>query len=228
MKHIVKMTLGFIIIMFTLASCDKDVALPKSIEIFKGFYLYGDATPFTGMDNNGIAAAGGTVDQGNKFIRLKSGKITLSYEDNSTKTQLNSTIYGVDGSGALKKDAAAINFTQAAGEYLIRFDVKAGTISYTKINGWGLIGSATPGGWSDDTNMTLASYENGIYTYTCDLALTGGNEIKFRANDGWDINLGGEKSGMSFGGSNIRISESGNYSVKLILGTKFTYEIVKK
>ena len=50
------------------------------------------------------------------------------------------------------------------------------------------------------------------YTWTGDL---GAGEFKFRANDGWDINLGGSLDDLSQNGSNIAIAEAGNYTIVL-------------
>lgn len=91
-------------------------------------------------------------------------------------------------------------------------------------NRWGLIGSATPGGWSDDTNMTWNPITKSM-TLTVDLVV---GEIKFRANDGWDVNLGGPLNALTPGGDNIPITEAGNYTIHLFLvGNGGTCTIVK-
>jgi len=51
----------------------------------------------------------------------------------------------------------------------------------------GLIGSATPGGWDSDTDMTQNPDSSNLWTLS--ILLTDG-EAKFRANDAWDINWG--------------------------------------
>ncbi|MFP5439421.1 MAG: SusE domain-containing protein [Bacteroidia bacterium] len=81
----------------------------------------------------------------------------------------------------------------------------------------GLVGSATPGGWDADTDMTKSSFDPHIW-YLNNVFLTAGNEIKFRANDGWDINWGGSTSYSGVGtqnGPNIPagFTVSGNYDV---------------
>ena len=42
-------------------------------------------------------------------------------------------------------------------------------------------------------------------------------EYKFRANDGWDVNLGGDINALVSGGANIMIEEAGTYSFELLL-----------
>lgn len=76
-------------------------------------------------------------------------------------------------------------------------------------NRWGLIGDATPGGWDTDTNLTWDATNN-VFTVTIDL--TAGT-FKFRANDGWDINYGGDINALTPGGDNIAIASDGNYTV---------------
>lgn len=91
-------------------------------------------------------------------------------------------------------------------------------------NRWGLIGSATAGGWSSDQDMIWDPVSKSM-TITTDLVV---GEIKFRANDGWDVNLGGELNNLTPGGANIAISEAGNYTIHLFLvGNGGTCTIVK-
>lgn len=77
----------------------------------------------------------------------------------------------------------------------------------------GLIGSATPGGWDASTALTPS---DDFLSWSATIAFTEG-EYKFRANDGWDINLGGSLDDLKQDGDNISISEAGNYLVTLDL-----------
>ncbi|HQW11725.1 MAG TPA: SusF/SusE family outer membrane protein [Saprospiraceae bacterium] len=111
-----------------------------------------------------------------------------------------------------------------AGFYKINCDFTTGLWTALKTD-WGLIGSATPGGWDADTNMDRTS----DFTWTVTLNLTVG-EIKFRANDGWDINFGdsGADGTLESGGDNIAVSEAGNYTVTMTLAPGgYTYELKK-
>lgn len=49
---------------------------------------------------------------------------------------------------------------------------------------------------------------------TLDLAA---DEFKFRANDDWGINVGGNMDDLVKDGGNIRLEEAGTYEVKLYL-----------
>ena len=111
------------------------------------------------------------------------------------------------------------------GFYRVR--VSMNDFSYSVIEtSWGIIGSASPGGWDEDTNMTFTAAK-GEYVWRADITLTDG-EIKFRANDGWDINLGDTDvdSSLEYGGENITVT-AGNYHIELILNsaTGFSYTI---
>lgn len=78
----------------------------------------------------------------------------------------------------------------------------------------GLVGSATPNGWNaPDLKMDYDAVGNYWYI-TADLIV---GAVKFRMNDDWGWNLGGDVNGLSQGGADIPIAEAGNYTVKLYL-----------
>ncbi len=60
-------------------------------------------------------------------------------------------------------------------------------VGYGQISSVGIIGTATPGGWSEDTDMTQDAENPDLWTL--DITLVDG-EAKFRANNAWDINWG--------------------------------------
>lgn len=81
----------------------------------------------------------------------------------------------------------------------------------------GIIGSATPGGWSTDTDMRLLD-PTGVdrSTWTVTLYLVGGEYVKFRAMDSWDTNWGSNAFPSGTGtqnGPDIPISSNGYYRV---------------
>ncbi len=112
-----------------------------------------------------------------------------------------------------------------SGFYRLTADFNDAKYTVTKTD-WGLIGDATPGGWDTDTNMEYDADEK-AWTMIVEL---GSGEIKFRANDGWDINLGDNDADgiLEYGGSNIIISDPGKYEIKLYIGTPdYTYSVEK-
>lgn len=81
-------------------------------------------------------------------------------------------------------------------------------------NRWGIIGDATAGGWGSDQDMT---WDPATKVMKATLALTTGS-IKFRANDDWAINLGGDLGALTQDGPNIPITTAGTYTITLDLG----------
>ena len=117
------------------------------------------------------------------------------------------------------------------GYYWIKVDTEKLTYSLTKVD-WGVIGNATPTGWDSDTDMVY-NPETQLWTVTLDLTQQEptDNGFKFRANDGWDINLGdtGADGILEFGGDNIGVPEDGNYTITLNLSNprNYTYSLTK-
>lgn len=134
--------------------------------------------------------------------------------------------YGDGGAGVLDSKGGNLNAT--AGYYYIKADTQKLTYSTTKTD-WGIIGSATPQGWNASTPMTFDKANN-VWTIT--VALVGGQEIKFRANDAWTLNYGddGANGVLEEGGANIAVATSGTYKVTLDLSKSraYTYTIVKQ
>lgn len=112
-----------------------------------------------------------------------------------------------------------------AGYYKMNVDLNAMTYTILKTD-WGLIGSATPNGWDSDQNMT---FDSTTHTWSITLDLVAG-DIKFRANDGWDLDYGdtGGDGKLDQGGDNIPITEAGNYTVTMDLTRAiYLYTVVK-
>ena len=106
------------------------------------------------------------------------------------------------------------------GFYMLEVDVQAQSLKATATS-WGLIGSATAGGWDTDSDMTWDATDES-FNFTGELAA---GEVKFRANDGWDLNFGGELDNLTEGGANIAIAEAGTYQIKLFLTRKASNQI---
>lgn len=98
------------------------------------------------------------------------------------------------------------------GFYKLTADIASGSLTAESVM-MGIIGPGQPGGWDADTDMTYNKDEQ-CWETTVDLAA---DEIKFRANDDWAINLGGTLDNLTQDGGNIRVTEAGNYTVKLYM-----------
>lgn len=130
------------------------------------------------------------------------------------------TNYGDGGEGTLSTSGGNLQVS-AAGFYRLNADLSGNPYTYsaTKTE-WGLIGSATPGGWDNSTPMTY-NPETKLWTVTATLTA---EEFKFRANNGWDINLGGDMLNLTYGGENIKVTEAGTYLVTLDLNDPTAYK----
>ena len=132
-----------------------------------------------------------------------------------TQQNRDGTNYGADFNTA--GDAADIKMTEAAGYYKVDVDLDSKSYVLTPITTIGIIGSASPNGWDSDVDMTYVPYnaetkEPG-YWEAKDITLASG-EIKFRANDDWAINWGGDVNALTQGGDNISV-DAGTYDIKL-------------
>ena len=139
----------------------------------------------------------------------------------------NGTNYGDGGDGTLSTDGGAGNLrVDEAGMYKIDVNLSGNPTYSLEKTVWGLIGDATEGSWDNSTPMTY-NPETALWTVTTTLS-TGA--FKFRANDGWDINLGGDINNLSFGGDNIPVTEEGTYLISLDLSDskQFKGTIVKQ
>lgn len=109
-------------------------------------------------------------------------------------------------------DAGGSNIAVAvAGDYAFTLDLSHPNAYTYSANRWGIIGSATPGGWGASTQMTWDAV-NKVMKITADLVV---GEFKFRANDAWTINFGGNLSALTQDGANIAVATAGNYTITL-------------
>lgn len=96
-------------------------------------------------------------------------------------------------------------------DYAISMNFTMPNEYYAMANRWGVIGDATPGGWSNDTNMSWDAVA-GVFKVTLNLTA---NSFKFRANDDWGYNLGGNLATLAPNGDNIAVTAAGNYTITL-------------
>lgn len=119
--------------------------------------------------------------------------------------------YGSDkADGTLGAGAANIPIA-VEGDYALTLDLSHPNAYTYSANTWGVIGDATPGGWSTDTNMT---WDPVAKVLKATLNLTAGS-FKFRANDAWAVNWGGSLTGLTQDGANIAVAAAGNYTITL-------------
>ena len=169
-------------------------------------YMAGDANGWA--TNDYLAGDDGVHFTGFMFLNQKGFKFC-------TQPEWKGTNYGANFDTA--PDAANITMTEEAGYYKVDVDLESKSYVLTPITTIGIIGSASPNGWDSDVDMTYVPYNAETkelgYWEAKDITLASG-EIKFRANDDWAINWGGDTNALTQGGDNISV-EAGTYDIKL-------------
>jgi len=96
-------------------------------------------------------------------------------------------------------------------------------MTYTAVaTTWGVIGSASPKGWDDETPLT---YNPASKTWIGSVHLTAA-EFKFRANHNWDFNYGSSSkdANLNAGGDNIAVTVESDYAFTLDLSKPNAYK----
>ena len=182
--------------------------------VFTDWYLVGDAT-----------AAGWDTNNGNQPL-FRSGtnaklyKFTCYFKAGSFKVISNPgswvPMYGMGSGGDLAyrgsdsdPDPATFNIA-TAGYYAFTMDTQ--TMTYTLVpvtaplttyTQMGIIGSARTGtaaGWDNNDFMTQSAFNPHFWTITVSLF---DGEAKFRANNSWDVNWGGDTAFSAFTGNGV-------------------------
>ena len=169
-------------------------------------YMAGDANGWA--TNDYLAGEDGVKFTGYMYLNQNGFKFC-------TQPEWKGTNYGANFDTA--GDAANITMTEAAGYYKVDVDLETKSYVLTPITTIGIIGSASPNGWDSDVDMTYVPYNAETkelgYWEIKDVPFTSG-EIKFRANDDWAINWGGDTNALTQGGDNISV-DAGKYDIKL-------------
>ena len=164
-------------------------------------YMSGDANGWS-FSNPLYSAAGDGKYTGFMYLNQNGFKF-------ATQQDWNGTDYGT----GLVEKGSNIVLTEPAGFYKVDIDLTSQALTYTAISRVGVIGSATPNGWSSDQAMTYNATEK------CweikGITLTAG-EMKFRANNDWVLDWGGSLTDITLKGGNINVA-AGKYNIKLYL-----------
>ena len=169
-------------------------------------YMAGDANGWA--TNDYLAGDDGVHFTGYMYLNQNGFKFC-------TQPEWKGTNYGANFDTA--PDAGNITMTEEAGYYKVDVDLESKSYVLTPIKTIGIIGSASPNGWDSDVDMTYVPYNAETkalgYWEAKDITLASG-EIKFRANDDWAINWGGDVNALTQGGNNISV-DAGTYDIKL-------------
>lgn len=151
-------------------------------------------------------------------VLLLKGK---DWDPNITYTYIGANKFGFGGS--------MMSIFGGAGVYLFKASTNTNTWSYTKINSWGVTGTAVPG--NDQVDPVMQKNEDGL-SWTLTTNLVKGN-FRIRANNTNTISFGHkacDDTGVpSYDGDNIEIKTPGSYTIKLQLqlAGNYAYSIQK-
>ncbi len=116
---------------------------------------------------------------------------------------------------------------EGAGQYIVKLDVKQGTIELVKITSVAVVGDGANGGWPEDYPGVELTFDAASKTFKGDVAFNASGEWKIRFNQTWTYNLGGTSDNMTFDGPNFPTpgNVTKNVSVSLISPNPFSYTL---
>lgn len=212
------LTEGVMDIRVTSANGTSNIITIKVTPYQPNWGIIGSATQY-GWDNSTDMIYNPQTGKYSISVYLNSGEFKFRL-DNSWNVN-----YGDDGNNlSLESGGANIPLT-TAGNYTIVLDIANLAYTITPIvDAWGIIGSATPTGWDNDTLLDFDSLTN---TYSMIIDLVPG-EFKFRLNHDWGTNYGdnGNNLSLDLNGSNIPVAAEGTYFITADF-SGLTYTITK-
>jgi hypothetical protein len=257
--------------LLVVSSCKKDEETPPTTVIEDGLYVKGAGTALTGYDAKGLLTA--TPNEVDNSVRAGLVELYVAVKAGTDGFNIVEvvggvpTVYGPGADFALvpladrigdepktvdfwrgSYTASATPFTVPTdGLYHVMLDKTLKKIAVVPVT-WGVIGAATPGGWTNSTELPSKGFDLNSMTFEkTDLVMTKA-DFKFRYSDGWKIvldttvDLGGGKKGVRVntnfggtiaalvpGGANISNTTLGKYTVKMVwtLGTGHTATMTK-
>jgi hypothetical protein len=261
--------LALVFIVFGVSSCKKDSTTTPPVIVLDGYYIYGAATPYPGAFNSNaiMKVTKNEVTQTDRasllelYISLKAGTAgfnIISVAGSVQTTYSPGTGFGIVATpttdepkvpfqrGPVVKTATAMFNVPEDGFYHVVLDDSLNIAAIMRVH-WGMIGAATPGGWSNDTMLTESAFNATDMTWN----LTGfklmKGDWKFRYSHGWKVeidtavvigsvkgvkvntNFGGASGALVPGGANIVNADPGIYTINLAykLGTGYTATLTK-
>lgn len=246
-------------LMFVFSACkkddDDDNNNPTVIE--DGIYIKGAATALTDYNSKGLFKA--TRNEVNQTERAELMEIYVPIKNDAAGFNIvvvdggQPKVYGPGADFAVVPEADRIgdepkvdfwrgSYTESTSVFTVPADGMYHVVIDTELEKvviapvvWGLIGAATPGGWSNSTPMPSTGFDLNTMTFQLeDLTLTKA-DYKFRYSDGWKIvidtaydlgggtkgirvntNFGGTIDALVPGGANITNDTPGIYTAKMV------------
>ncbi len=215
------------IAMVTMVSCnddDDDNGTPPVL-VEDGLYIQGAGTALTGLNGDGLMTV--AINEVDKATRATLYEMYVAVKGGSDGFNIVNVVGGAATTwgpgadfamvaeadldvdepsdiwrGGYAESEAAFTVSED-GLYHIAVDTELGIVAVSKVV-WGLIGGATPGGWSDDTPMTMGAFDLNTLTFTVEDVTMLESAWKFRYSGGWKVFMDTEgtvKINTNFGGS---------------------------
>ncbi|MFZ4412556.1 MAG: SusF/SusE family outer membrane protein [Bacteroidales bacterium] len=245
-----------LLVFATMAACKKDDPTPVVPDvILDGLYITGAVTPFSSTLVAGgmMKKARNEVTQAERatlyelYIPLKAGTTGFNIVKVAGSVQTTygpTTNWGVITAGTtdepkspFQRGVVAVNSSKftvpADGMYHVAIDMELMKAVIVPVH-WGIIGAATPGGWSNSTPLPDPTFNQAAMAWTITNLKLQKGEWKFRYSDGWKVeldtvlvvgtgkigvkintNFGGAVSALVPGGDNIVNSAPGFYTISM-------------
>ncbi len=258
----------FAVAAITGCSDDEETTTTPTELVEDGFYISGDATFFSGFDIQGTLSSTKNEVLQEERSELLEAFVALNGTGGFNIIQVAGTARTTWGPGADFADVTEgttdepkVTFQRGSlaetsdqftvpgqGLYHVIIDTEVGKVVIVPVEYWGIIGGATPNGWSGDTRLESTGFsETSITFQATEIPLTIG-DYKFRHSGGWKVeidttydlgngdkgikantNFGGSIDALEEGGDNISLSESGFYTITMTwtLGAGYTATLDK-
>lgn len=182
---------------------------------------YADMIWQAGNANGWGSPAAGLKNKGWKEARNNDGDyfgfmyLNGDFKFRSHENSWDAPDWGIgDSEGTLAVGAGNINTDP--GFYMVEANLANMTYKLTPITTIGVIGGFN--GWASDYASLQYNPATGAWEGYCDIPA--GTEFKFRANEDWAINWGGDINNLSYDGGNLKFDVDGYYFIQLYI----TYE----
>lgn len=271
LKKIAFMLTVALIIGTVAFSCKKKVDPPVEPPVEDGIYIKGAGTALTTFNSKGLLkTTRNEVNQTERaalkeiYVAVKAGTDGFNIVEvagTTRKTYGPASTYAVVLEAARTADEPKLNFWRGGyaentnkftvptdGLYHVVIDTELKKIVVVPVQYWGLIGAATPGGWSNDTQLPSKGFDLNTITFEkTDVTMTNA-DFKFRYSGGWKVviddnfdlggglkgirvntNFGGTVAALVPGGANINNAVNGKYTAKMVwtLGQPYVATMTK-
>lgn len=256
LKGMTGLTMLALFAMVTMVSCKKDPD-PDPILVEDGLYIKGAGTALTELISDGLLTK--AKNEVLQETRNTMYEMYIAVKAGTEGFNLVNVVGGVEevwGPGTdfaevatedldveepnkgLWRGSYAISETAFTvptdGLYHVVLDTEVGIIAIAKVE-WGVIGAASPGGWSGSTQLDAPAFNDSIMAFSLTEVEMKKGDFKFRYSNGWKIildtivdlgvegkkgvkantNFGGAVDALVAGGDNINNTVTGFFTVTM-------------